>query len=196
MEETDYKIIYKLRAFYQEVLFQKIREYIVKVLAEKKISIGNGITEETLNKITKNALYNLDGDFALYISEEAAFSAIEKYFDKNKDVAREVEWKPDFPDIKRKPEIHDVNIVLVGNVCPPDDGEMAKIYLKGILANDIRHILRIYRFDRDYNIQEGNERFSKIVDQAFEVYCEDFAKYVQEHVNSNLVFWLKEPSKS
>lgn len=36
MEETDYKIIYKLRAFYQEVLFQKIREYIVKVLAEKK----------------------------------------------------------------------------------------------------------------------------------------------------------------
>ena len=78
MEETDYKIIYNLRAFYQEVLFQKIREYIVKALAEKKISIGNGITEETLNKITKNALYNLDGDFALYISEEAAFSAIEK----------------------------------------------------------------------------------------------------------------------
>lgn len=192
MEETDYKIIYKLRAFYQEVLFQKIREYIVKVLGEKKISIGNGITEETLNKITKNALYNLDGDFALYISEEAAFSAIEKYFDKNKDVAREVEWKPYFPDIKRKPEIYDVNIVLVGNACPPDDSEMAKIYLKGILANDIRHILRIYRFDRNYDIKEDNDSFSEIVDQAFELYCADFAQHVREHVNSNLILWLKE----
>ena len=73
---------------------------------------------------------------------------------------------------------------------------MAKIYLKGILANDIRHILRIYRFDRDYNIQEGNESFSEIVDQAFELYCEDFAEHVRDYVNSNLVFWLKEPSKS
>lgn len=189
---TDYKIIYNLRAFYQQVLSQKVREYIVKVLAEKKISVGHGITEDGLNKITKNALYNLDGDFALYISEETAFSAIEKYFDKHKDVAREVEWKPYFPDIKRKPEIHDVNIVLVGNACPPEDSEVAKIYIKGLLANDIRHILRIYRFDRNYDIKEGNERFSEIVDQAFELYCADFAEHVRDYVNSNLVFWLKE----
>lgn len=192
MEEKDYKTIYNLHTIYQEVLSQKIREYIVKVLAEKQISVGHGVTEETLNKITKNAIDHLNGAFALYMGEDASFSAIEKYFEKHKDVAREVEWKPYFPDIKRKPEIHDVNIVLVGNVCPPDDGEMAKIYLKGILANDIRHILRIYRFDRDYNIQEGNESFSEIVDQAFELYCADFAQHVREHVNSNLILWLKE----
>ena len=190
MEE--YKTIYNLRAAYQKVLFQKVREYIVKVLADKKISVGHGITEENLNKITKNALYNLDGNFALYISEEAAFSAVEKYFDKHKDVAREVEWKPYFPDINRKPAIVDVNVVLVGNACPPEDSEMAKIYLKGLLANDIRHILRIYRFDRVYDIKEGNERFSEIVDQAFELYCEDFAEHVRDYVNSNLVLWLKE----
>ena len=188
MEETDYKTIYNLHTFYQEALSQKVREYIVKVLAEKKISARNGITEEALNKITQNAIDHIDGDFALYIGEEAAFSAIEKYFEQHKDVAKEVEWKPYFPDIKRKPEIHDVNIVLVGDVCPLDDGEMAKIYLKGLLANDVRHILRIYRFDRNYDIKEGNERFSEIVDQAFELYCADFAQHVREHVNSNLIF--------
>ena len=182
----DYKTIYNLRAAYQKVLFQKIREYIVKVLAEKKIPLEHGITEETLNKITKNATDHLDGNFALYIGEEAASSAIEQYFEKHKDVAREVEWKPYFPYVTRKPEIHDVNVVLVGNACPPEDSEMAKIYIKGLLANDIRHILRIYRFDRNYDIKEGNERFSEIVDQAFELYCDDFAQHVREYVNSAL----------
>lgn len=196
MEEKDYKTIYNLRTFYQKVLFQKVREYIVKVLADKKISLGHRITEETLNKITKNATDHLDGDFALYIGEEAAFSAVEKYFEKHKDVAKRVEWKPYYPDIKRKPAIVDVNIVLVGEACPLEDSEMAKIYLKGFLANDIRHVLRTYRFDRVYDIKEGNERFSEIVDQAFELYCEDFAEHVRDYVNSNLVFWLKDLSKS
>ena len=105
-------------------------------------------------------------------------------------------WNPYYPNVKRKPAIVDVNIVLVGNVCPPDDGEMAKIYLKGLLANDIRHILRIYRFDRNYDIKEGNERFSEIVEQAFELYCADFAQHVRDYVNSNLLLWLKELTKS
>lgn len=196
MEEKEYKIIYNLRSAYQKVLSQKVREYIVKVLDDKKISVGHGITEETLNKITKNAIDHLDGSFALYIGEEAAFSAVEKYFEKHKDVAKGVEWKPYYPDIKRKPAIVDVNVVLVGEACPLEDGEMAKIYLKGLLANDVRHILRIFRFDRNYDINEDNDSFSEIVDQAFELYCADFAENVREHVNSNLVFWLKDLSKS
>lgn len=196
MEEKDYKTIYNLRTIYQKVLSQKVCEYIVKVLADKKISLGHGITEEHLNKITGNAIDHLNGDFTLYIGEEAAFSAVEKYFEKHKDVAKGVEWKPHYPDIKRKPAIVDVNVVLVGEACPLEDSEMAKIYLKGFLANDIRYVLRTYRFDRVYDIKEGNERFSEIVDQAFELYCADFAENVREHVNSNLVFWLKDLSKS
>lgn len=191
MSEKEYKIIYGLKKIYQKVLFQKIREYIIKVLAEKKISVGHGIAEEHLNKITENAFYNLDGDFALYIGEDASFSAIEKYFEKHRDIAKEVVWKPYFPDVKRKPTIVDVNIVLIGDACPPEASEMAKIYLKGIFANDIRHILRIYRFDRNYNIKEGNDSFSEIVDQAFELYCADFAQHVREHVISNICFWLE-----
>ena len=192
MAENEYKTIYNLHTFYQEVLSQKVREYIIKVLADKKLSVEHGITEENLNKITKNTIDHLDGEFTLYIGEEAAFSAIEKYFDKHKDVAGEGNWKPYYPDVKRKPAIVDVNVVLVGDACPPEDSEMAKIYIKGLLANDIRHILRIYRLDRNYNIKEGNERFSEIVDQAFELYCADFAEQVRDHVNSNICLWLKE----